>query len=1254
MTLRICYFTTTGLELGCLGQAVLSASKKGLKLKVTARTGQQLQQKEQADEAIKQAQLSHVVIVNLHGGKDSCPIFDRLMEALKGLSRQSRPYLHIEPTQGDEDSQEVARLHSPDFGKSAWRQIHQYIMYGGTRNFEALLAFLARLRGMEGFSPAPPQKVVTEAIYHPDMAGSPELNEYLQKKVKKGKPTLGLWFYQTHWLNGNLDFIDAIIHEIEARGANVIPVFHQRFKDSELHNLDARQVAERFFKEGAKSRIDVLINPVFFSLKMAGSLYHGLLEGLDVPVLQAMVSLGDFKSWKESQQGLTFLDVSYNAAQPEMDGNLITVPVATREILENDPITGAQIIRYVPIPERVRKFVDLALNWARLRHIPNREKRIAIIFHHYPPRDDRIGCAAGLDSFSSVKELLSEMKEQGYTVRETFQSGDDLAKRLLSGLTPDTRWFEADMLSQKAEASLSLDTYKEYFHALTPKVKSEMETAWGKPPGNHMCHLGNLYLPGFLNGNIFITIQPSRGNIEKIKEQYHDPHLPPPHSYIGHYHWIRHVFKADAVIHVGKHGTLEWLPGKSLGLSQDCYPDIAISDLPNIYPYIINDPSEGTQAKRRSYACIIDHLTPAYTNADLYDELAQIEHLLQEYAHATEEDPAKAETMRPMILDAVKKANLHDDLAIDPEIPPSDFHGFIQRLHSYLLELSDTMIADGLHILGKRPEGPKLVEFLVQLTRLENLNVPSLRAVCIRALGHSPEKVRDNLKKEPADSHFLSSRQIIKKAHKLALAVVKELQRQDFNPDFVPEIIKKYLSHSQDEAQEVLSYICDRLVPTLENTKQEISSCLRALSGRFVPPGPSGSPTRGQAHILPTGRNFYSVDPLKIPSPAAWKQGVEMGKALIQRYLKEKGKYPASIGIVVYGGPTMRTRGEDVAEILWLMGVRPKWHQGSWRVTNLEVIPLERLGRPRLDVVVRVSGFFRDAFPNLMELLDKAACMVAALKEAPSDNILRKNVLQDLTQHMKQGISQEEAWRLSTLRVFGCPPGTYGAGVAELVESKQWKSRNDLAEAYIHYSSHAYGKGVRGEKKAETFKRLLSRMELTVKNEDSREYDMMSCTDYFNYYGGLIAAAEREMGHLPESYMGDSADPEVPQIRSTKEEAMHILRARLVNPKWLKGMMEHGYKGAGEISHVMDIVFGWDATAGVVEEWMYQKLAHTYCLDRKLREWMKRVNPAALYNITDKLLEAISRGMWNADPDTQSRLRDLYLEMEGEIEEIKE
>jgi len=1253
----ICYFSAHSLEIPSLSAGVKEYEKHGGKIRIIARIGSQLFDESRTDAFVRDALASDVVILTLHGGRESCPAFEPLISALEGRKEEGgkMPYLHIHPVGADEDGFTAAQEYSDDFGTENWDMINRYLLHGGRINFRNMFVYLHNLL-YRGVIPCdPPRDLPQEGIYHPDFPGIPEMEEYLEQKFDSQKITVGIWFYQSYWLNDNVEYIDAVIREVERCGANVICVFHLRYKDAERGNRGADYVVEKFFMKDGKPIIDVLINPMMFSLTLSCPEYRDLLEKPGVPFIQAITPfMTSYAEWKEGMQGISAMDVSYTVAQPEFDGALVTVPVATREESGIDPVTGALTVRYIPILERIQKMVSLALNWARLRRKENADKRIAIVFHHYPPRNDRIGCAVGLDSFESIKSLLDRMKMEGYQVDRSYESGDELAGELLGCMTCDQRWLTPERMAERARATAGEAEYLPWHQALPPAIREKMTVDWGKIPGDLFVHKGRMLFAGLINGNIFITIQPPRGYFENIDKIYHDMYLSPPHQYLAHYRWIKDVFKADAVMHVGKHGSLEWLPGKALGLSEECYPDLAIMDLPNIYPYIINDPSEGTQAKRRSYCCIIDHLTPVFTNADLYEDLAKLENLLKDYADAGREDPGKLAVIRPMIWEAVCQADLDKDLELDEKEAFSDFDLFLEKLHSYLSDLADTMINDGLHVLGRAPEGERLAEFLVQLSRLSNGSVPSLRESILSALGFDYDELLENKGRSLPHFRGKTGGQIIQSAHKKGLAIVKYLEQSRFDTAGIDAVVKSSLGHSDANVAAALSYICEVLTPNIRLVTEEIDSSLTGFNGGFVLPGPSGAPTRGQADILPTGRNFYSVDPNKIPTPGAWEVGKKLGDALLERCLKESGKYPESIGIIVWGGSTMRSKGDDIAEIYYLMGVKPVWARGSGNVAGLEIIPASKLGRPRLDVIPRISGFFRDSFPNLVERIDEAARMVAALKESPESNILRRNVLLDMESYIKEGMTEKEAMREATFRVFGCPPGTYGAGVSELVESKNWKTREDLANNYIRYSAHAYGKGTYGKQKPATFRKLLSRMDVTVKNEDSREYDMLSCTDYYNYYGGLIVAAKTVRGKLPFSLVGDSADPRRVKIRTTFEEAKHVLRARLTNPKWLEGMKRHGYKGAGDISHMMDVVLGWDATAEVIDDWMYRKIAEKYALDPKMQEWMKEVNPYALQNILDKLLEAISRGMWDADKEMENELREAYLEMEGEIEELTE
>lgn len=1252
------YFTAIGMEIPSLSQGIEQFTQEGGQIQVHAKTGIQLFDEKQISSFCNRCLESDIVLIGLHGGRESFPGFKVLSERLADRKKEggTLPWVHIQPSGTDEDALEWAREWSTHFGTPAWDGVSQYLNNGGAINFLRLLLFIESEFFKLGNTVPPALPVPFDGIYHPDIQGIPDIEDYIAEHIKPGRITVGLWFSQIYWLNNDVAYIDAMIRSAESLGANVIPVFHMRYKDESRGNPGAEHVARTFFMKDGKPIIDVLLSPMMFSLTLMDPSCKELFAQLDVPVIQAMVTMRPYQSWKEEVKGMSTMEVGLCAAQPEFDGNLICGPVASREQDKTDPLTGGLIARYAAIPERTERVVNLAVNWAKLSKKENADKKVAIIFHHYPPRNDRIGCAAGLDSFVSVKFMLERMKEAGYVVETTYEDGDALAREMLSKMTCDQRWLLPEQMHERAAALAGPEDYHPWHDNLPEPIRNKQVEDWGKMPGDLFVHENEMIFPGTMNGNVFITIQPPRGYFENIDKIYHDMYLSPPHHYLAYYRYIKHVFKADAVIHVGTHGSLEWLPGKALGLSEACYPDLSIMDLPNIYPYVINDPSEGTQAKRRSYCCIIDYMTPVFTNADLYESLADVENHVKSYFDAKSADPAKLEILQPMIWEAVVEANLNDDLGMTEEQAFEDFDGFLEKLHDYLGELGDTMINDGLHTLGQVPQGEQLVELLVQLTRIANGSVPSLREAVILSLGHDYDHLLENRGRVVDTTTGLTGSMLIQQAHSLALNLVSAMAETGYDGDQekVATVARNIIASPHPDTIEVLSYLANCVVPNLEKTTEELDAVMTALDGGFVRPGPSGSPTRGQADILPTGRNFYSVDPRKIPTPAAWEVGRRLGDALLQRYLDETGAYPRSVGMLVYGNPTMKTGGDDIAEIFYLMGVKPIWHPSNGIVKGVEIIPQKELARPRIDVLPRISGFFRDSFPLLVERIDDAVRMVAALDEPLETNMIRRHVYRDMETYKLEGMDEEEAFREASFRVFGCPPGTYGAGVAELVESKNWETQEDLGNNYIRYSSHAYGQGSYGRRKPNTFRTLLSRMDVTVKNEDSREYDMMSCTDYYNYYGGLIVAGKTVTGKYPLSLMGDSSDPKRVKMRTTAEEAKHILRSRLTNPKWIQGMMRHGYKGAGDISHMMDVALGWDATAEVMEDWMYAQMARAYIMDEKVKEWMEEVNPYARQNILDKLLEAISRGMWHADKEMEDELRQEYLEIEGEIEALTE
>ena len=1249
MPIKLIYITSIEGDIYTLVRAANKITEEhGSVIQICARSKNDLLQNNNLAQLIDEVRTADLVVFHLMGGKDSLPGFEQIVQA----ARDYGVPLHAHPTATENNPElpELSTVPTEDYFL-----IQKYINYGGTDNFINMALWVINSFGGQNFAVREPGMLPWEGIYHPQFPAGIELPSYLKQKCLPGRLTAGIVFYRSQWLAGNTLFFDALIESLEKQGANVIPVFLHTTRDVELGTNGLRWVVENYFMQDGQPIIDVLISTLCFShfttsdMKIEPDSKENCLTRLGVPVIKAIMTMNTYEDWSNTIQGLSPLDICINVAMPEFDGTLITVPVATKEYGEQDPLTGARVIYYRPVPERVDKVARLALNWGGLRHKPNAEKKVAIIFHNYPPRNDQIGSAFGLDSPASVWNILRDLQEAGYVLDSLPQDGQELIEEILQRVTNDRRWASAEQMARLAIDGVTPEEYRVWFQNFPSRVQEQMNADWGSAPGEIFNYEDRLLIPGIINGNIFIGMQPPRGFGEDPAKIYHSPDAAPTHHYLAYYRWIRDDFKADAILHIGKHGSLEWLPGKSAGLSESCYPDLAITDMPHIYLYIINNPGEGTQAKRRSYACIMDHLIPVMTNADSYDELAGLEVQLEDYYQAKTIDPAKLPYLQELIWEKICQAHLDRDLVVDKETAVADFDLFLEKLHGYLSEVKDTQIRDGLHIFGEPPREEKLLEMLVALTRLPNGTIPSLRQGVAEALGYDYESLlaeRGRLIPGLGKTYG----QVLDEINVLLLKMMDELYQSNFNVSVIPDICEQYLNKYSEPVAETLRYAAITLVTKLSETTDELSNTLSALSGGFTPPGPSGAPTRGMADILPTGRNFYSVDPQTIPSPAAWEVGIALGDALLERYLADEGKYPESIGIVVWGSPTMRTKGDDIAEIFYLMGVKPVWEEKNGRIIGLSIIPPQELGRPRIDVTMRISGLFRDAFPNIVTRLDEAVEMVANLTEGDEENYIAKHVRQETAENIAAGMDAKTSREFAGYRIFGCRPGAYGAGVCNVIDAKNWQDEKDLGQIYVTWGGYVYGRKEYGKTVPEAFQKRLSRLDLTVKNEDTREHDMLDSDDFYSYHGGMIAAVKAFKGELPCSYSGDSSDPVRVKIRSTAEETKHIFRSRVLNPKWITSMQRHGFKGAGDLASLVDNIFGWDATAEVMEDWMYERLADTYVLDPAMQEWFKEVNPYALQNITERLLEAIHRGMWESAPEMVEDLKEIYLDIEGELE----
>lgn len=1093
-------------------------------------------------------------------------------------------------------------------------QAHIYLAQGGVENLRQLHAFLSDTVLMTGFGFRPPEVTPEWGVRTPAEAPA----------VEPAGPTIAVLYYRAQELAGNTAYIDALCAAIRRAGGRPLPVFctSLRTPDPELLELLAcadALVVTVLAAGGAKPAAATAGGD-----DASWNVEH--LAALDIPILQALCLTSSRAQWADNDDGMSPLDVATQVAVPEFDGRIICVPFSFKEL------DSEGLIAYTPDPERCARVAGLAVRYATLRHVAAAEKRVALVFSAYPTKHARIGNAVGLDTPASAIALLRAMREGGYDIGDVpgvdAGDGDALMHSLIERGGQDPDWLTEGQLSGNP-VRISAARYRDWFATLPSALRRTVEEHWGPAPGELFVDRsadpdGEIVVAAMQSGNIVILVQPPRGFGEKPVAIYHDPDLPPSHHYLATYFWLRKEFGAHAAIHIGKHGNLEWLPGKTVGLSAECGPDATLGDLPLIYPFLVNDPGEGTQAKRRAHATLVDHLIPPMARAETYGDIARLEQLLDEHANIAALDPGKLPAIRQQIWTLMRAAKMDHDLGLAERPEDDSFDDMLLHVDGWLCEIKDVQIRDGLHVLGQAPAGASELDLVLSILRARQLfggeqSLPGLR----QALGLAEDGSDDRATVDEAESR--------------ARGLLAELQALGWDSRRVDTIT------TDPDVAGILRFAADEVVPRLAGTAGEIDQVMRALCGRYIPAGPSGSPLRGLVNVLPTGRNFYSVDPKAVPSRLAWETGVAMADSLIARYRADYGDWPRSVGLSVWGTSAMRTSGDDVAEVLALLGVRPIWDDASRRVVDLEAMTLDELGRPRIDVTVRISGFFRDAFPHVVTMLDDAVRLVAGLDEPADMNYLRAHATADLAIHGDQ--------RRSTTRIFGSKPGTYGAGLLPLIDSRNWRDDNDLAQVYTAWGGFAYGRDLDGRPAADDMSIQYRRIVVAAKNTDSREHDIADSDDYFQYHGGMVATVRALTGKDPAAYIGDNTRPDAVRTRTLSEETTRVFRARVVNPRWMAAMRRHGYKGAFEMAATVDYLFGYDATAGVMADWMYEQLTQQYVLDPENRKFMSESNPWALHGMSERLLEAVGRGMWaDPDPATLDGLRQVLLETEGDLE----
>jgi cobaltochelatase CobN len=1063
-------------------------------------------------------------------------------------------------------------------------------------------------------------------------------------------PVALLVFYRAHLQAGNTAAFDAVLAALAAAGLEPLALAVDSLKTPASLALLRTLAAER--------HVDIVLNATAFALAAPGEDTEPLAG--DAPVLQLITAGCDAEQWQADPHGLQPRDLAMQVVLPEVDGRIATRAISFKAAAWRCERTQIDVVRYAPEPERIAWVAELARRWCVLRRRPTAHKRLALVLANYPNDDARLANGVGLDTPAATLDILRALHAEGWSTGELPADAGALMHRLTRGVTNDLDANDA----RPAWQSLALADYLTAFARLPTACRDAVNALWGPPEADPMLRQGRFMIPGLRLGAVFVGIQPARGRDIDQLARYHDADLVPPHAYLAFYVWLREHFAVDALVHVGKHGNLEWLPGKSVALGAACWPDIVLGPLPHLYPFIVNDPGEGCQAKRRAQAVIVDHLMPALTRAETYGPLLQLERTLDEYVEALSLDPRRAQRLRGELLDQVLRQGLHRELGFDAPADDTARAALLTRLDAYLCEIKENQIRDGLHVFGQSPQGAQRLDTLRALARFDRGAAAADRSL-LRALAAdlgvlgvdgfdplSPEWSRPWAGPRPAallaqgDEAWRHAGHLRDRLERLAAEMI---ERHAGSPDRTDADAMQWPA-----AAPVLHQLRQHVAPALDACgPQEMSQLLAGLAGRFVPPGPSGAPSRGRPDVLPTGRNFYAVDTRAVPTPTAWAMGLAAAERLIERHLQDHGRPPGTVGLSVWGTSTMRTGGEDLAQALALLGARPKWAEGSGRVVDVELLPVAVLGRARVDVTLRVSGFFRDAFPNLIDLFDAAVRAVAAVPaedESDADNPVRARVQHEAAAARAAGVSEAEAHRQASWRVFGPRPGGYGAGLQELIASRRWKGRDDLAAAWLRAGAFAYGQSDHGQAAPEPFAQRMAGLDTVLHNQDNREHDILDSDDYYQFQGGMAAAVAHLSGQAPALYHGDMSTPGAPRVRPLREEIARVLRARAVNPKWIEGVRRHGYKGAFEIAATVDYLFAFSATTGLVDDHQYALVADAYVHDDRTREFLQQHNPLALRSLGERLLEAMQRGLWREPGEHRQRIRERLRALDRQLE----
>jgi cobaltochelatase CobN len=1020
---------------------------------------------------------ARIVVARVLGGAD---YWRYGVDELAALARRRGLKLALLPgdRRADPRLEEASTLE-----RDAVERIWRYFDEGGPVNMAACLAFLARELGAEMKAP-PPVPVSAFGRF-----------EGACLETAPGAPHALIVFYRSIYLANDLRPIEALARSLAARGIATTAIYVTSLKDgAALAPLRALMERQSF---------DVVLNSTAFSARLDDG-GATALDAVDAPVLQVVLAGVGLDAWRASPRGLGPADLAMHVALPEIDGRILTRAISFKAASARDPLTEFGATAHQPLADRVEFVAELAGRWTRLRRKAPAERRLACVLPDYPARGGRTGYAVGLDTPASAVAIADTLRAAGY----------DIAPGL------DAPSLIAALAEGPIEATLTLAEYEAELASTPADFRRSLRLAWGDAAADP-CAIDGAFRFRFVRlGKLIVAVQPDRGVPVERKGDYHDMTLAPRHAYVAFHFWLTRKERVDALLQLGAHGTLEWLPGKAAALSETCAPEIVLGPTPVIYPFIVNNPGEAAQAKRRIAAVTIGHLTPPLTAAGSQGAILELEALFDEFAQAQALDPRRARAIAALIVERGMDTGLLNECAADGKAPDEA----LIALDAWLCDLKEMRIGDGLHVFGRSPES---------------------------AAGYA-----EGLGLDAGAADALAER--------IAACGASESL-----------------------------------------------GLLRALSGSFVAPGPAGAPARGRLDVLPTGRNVYAIDPRSVPTRNAWEIGRRAAEEVAARYAQDRGEWPKRIVLDVWGSATMRTGGDDLAQALALIGCRPTWDAASNRVNGFEVLPLAMLGRPRVDVTLRISGLFRDVFPGQIALFAAAVQAVAALEESAAENPLA-------------GLKDE-----SLARVFGAAPGAYGVGLGRRIAEGGWAGRAELAEAYYAATSHAYDYEGREREAATAFRARVAGAEAFVHTQDLPGQDALDADAVAEHEGGFAAAAA-EAGASPALYHLDATAPGELRVRPLEQEIARALRGRAANPRWLAGQMRHGHRGAAEIAQSLDNLYCFAALTDAVKSAQFDLMFDATLGDETVRAFLANTNRLAARHMAGVFEEAARRGFWRS------------------------